>query len=202
LVGTARARSGSTTRLPLRPMKEGGAMSHRRARDVVACLTLLGLRICLCRQARGRSVRRCRCQPGRRRTARGVKEPANGRSCGWLFLGRRRRFKHVRGVMSVTSGYSGGSASTAQYEAVSTGLTGHAESVRIAYDPAQISYGQLLNSIFLGRAQPHTTKPAGNLTKAPVSVGRLCRKTKSNGAHRAGLHRSTQTRPKHSSGQS
>jgi len=48
----------------------------------------------------------------------------------------------------VTSGYSGGSANTAQYETVSTGTTGHAESVEITYDPAQVTYGQLLKVYF------------------------------------------------------
>ena len=51
-------------------------------------------------------------------------------------------------MSSVTAGYSGGSAQTAQYEIVSTGNTGHAESVHIVYDPAQISYGQLLKVFF------------------------------------------------------
>jgi peptide-methionine (S)-S-oxide reductase len=67
---------------------------------------------------------------------------------GGCFWGVDAVFRHVRGVKSVTSGYSGGSASTAQYEIVSSGLTGHAESVRIVYDPAQISYGQLLKAFF------------------------------------------------------
>jgi peptide-methionine (S)-S-oxide reductase len=57
-------------------------------------------------------------------------------------------FKHVKGVIDVTSGYSGGLAETAHYEMVSTGKTGHAESIRIKYDPSQISYGQLLKVFF------------------------------------------------------
>src|SRR5580704_7121926 len=63
---------------------------------------------------------------------------------GGCFWGVDAVFKHVKGVIKVTSGYSGGSAGTAQYETVSTGETGHAESVRIIYDPSKISYGQLL----------------------------------------------------------
>src|SRR2546430_7238266 len=59
---------------------------------------------------------------------------------GGCFWGVEAVFEHVKGVIRVTSGYSGGAASTAQYEAVSTGETGHAESVRIIYDPSQISY--------------------------------------------------------------
>src|SRR5947208_5843276 len=67
---------------------------------------------------------------------------------GGCFWGVEAVFEHVKGVIKVTSGYSGGSASTAQYETVSTGETGHAESVRIIYDPSQISYGQLLKVFF------------------------------------------------------
>jgi peptide-methionine (S)-S-oxide reductase len=54
----------------------------------------------------------------------------------------------VKGVISATSGYSGGAANTAQYEVVSTGETGHAESVKVIYDPSQITYGQLLHVFF------------------------------------------------------
>ena len=67
---------------------------------------------------------------------------------GGCFWGVEAVFEHVKGVIKVTSGYSGGSASTAQYETVSTGETGHAESVRIIYDPSQISYGRLLRVFF------------------------------------------------------
>jgi peptide-methionine (S)-S-oxide reductase len=54
----------------------------------------------------------------------------------------------VRGVISATSGYAGGTKDTAEYEIVSTGRTGHAESVEIVYDPSRISYGQLLRIFF------------------------------------------------------
>jgi peptide-methionine (S)-S-oxide reductase len=57
-------------------------------------------------------------------------------------------FEHLKGVIRATSGYSGGSTETAQYERVSTGRTGHAESVQVIYDPSQISYGQLLKVFF------------------------------------------------------
>jgi peptide-methionine (S)-S-oxide reductase len=67
---------------------------------------------------------------------------------GGCFWGIQAVFEHVKGVSSVTAGYSGGSAGTAQYETVSTGRTGHAESVRIVYDPSQVSYGQLLKVFF------------------------------------------------------
>lgn len=67
---------------------------------------------------------------------------------GGCFWGVEAVFEHVKGVTNVTSGYAGGSPATAQYEKVGTGETGHAESVRISYDPSQISYGQLLKVFF------------------------------------------------------
>jgi peptide-methionine (S)-S-oxide reductase len=67
---------------------------------------------------------------------------------GGCFWGVQGVFQHVRGVRQVLSGYSGGERSTAQYETVSSGTTGHAESVRISFDPAKVSYGQLLQVFF------------------------------------------------------
>ena len=67
---------------------------------------------------------------------------------GGCFWGIQAVFQHVKGVISATSGYAGGSAKTAEYELVSTGETGHAESVKITYDPSQITYGQLLRVLF------------------------------------------------------
>jgi peptide-methionine (S)-S-oxide reductase len=67
---------------------------------------------------------------------------------GGCFWGVQGVFQHVKGVRRVVSGYAGGEKSTAQYETVSTGTTGHAESVQITFDPAQISYGQLLQIAF------------------------------------------------------
>ena len=67
---------------------------------------------------------------------------------GGCFWGVQGVFQHVRGVSSAVSGYAGGEASTAQYETVGTGTTGHAESVRITYDPGQVTFGQLLRVFF------------------------------------------------------
>ncbi len=67
---------------------------------------------------------------------------------GGCFWGIQAVFQHVKGVVSATSGYSGGAANTAEYELVSNGDTGHAESVKIVYDPSQITYGQLLRVFF------------------------------------------------------
>jgi len=67
---------------------------------------------------------------------------------GGCFWGIQGVFQHLKGVVSATSGYSGGAANTAHYEDVSTGATGHAESVKIVFDPSQISYGQILMIYF------------------------------------------------------
>jgi peptide-methionine (S)-S-oxide reductase len=67
---------------------------------------------------------------------------------GGCFWGVEAVFEHVKGVSNVVSGFAGGSAATANYTAVSFGQTGHAESVKITYDPTQISYGQLLKIYF------------------------------------------------------
>src|SRR5258708_14083822 len=67
---------------------------------------------------------------------------------GGCFWGVQAVFEHVKGVISVSAGYSGGAADTAHYEMVSEGNTGHAESVRIKYDPSPISYGQILKVYF------------------------------------------------------
>lgn len=67
---------------------------------------------------------------------------------GGCFWGVEAVFEHVKGVISVESGYAGGAAATAQYESVGTGRTGHAESVRVTFDPSQVSYGQLLKVFF------------------------------------------------------
>jgi len=67
---------------------------------------------------------------------------------GGCFWGVQGVFQHVKGVTQATSGYAGGDAGTAQYETVSTGTTGHAESVQITYDPKQVSLSQLLDVYF------------------------------------------------------
>lgn len=67
---------------------------------------------------------------------------------GGCFWGVEAVFEHLKGVSDVVSGYAGGEKSTAHYEIVATGSTGHAESVRITYDPTVISYGKLLQIFF------------------------------------------------------
>lgn len=67
---------------------------------------------------------------------------------GGCFWGVQGVYQHVKGVQSAVSGYTGGDANTGHYEVVSSGRTGHAESVRVTYDPAQVSYGQLMQLFF------------------------------------------------------
>jgi peptide-methionine (S)-S-oxide reductase len=74
---------------------------------------------------------------------------------GGCFWGVQAVFQHAKGVISAISGYSGGAADKAHYEDVSGGDTGHAESVKVTYDPAKISYGQLLK-IFMSVAHNPT----------------------------------------------
>ena len=67
---------------------------------------------------------------------------------GGCFWGIEAVYQHVRGVIDVVSGYAGGSARTARYETVSTGTSGHAESVKITYDPSKVTLGRLLKVFF------------------------------------------------------
>jgi len=67
---------------------------------------------------------------------------------GGCFWGVQKVFQHVKGVQSAVSGYAGGSSATAEYEIVSTGSTGHAESVQVRFDPTVVSYGTLLRVFF------------------------------------------------------
>jgi peptide-methionine (S)-S-oxide reductase len=73
---------------------------------------------------------------------------------GGCFWGMQGVFEHVKGVSQVVAGYTGGSAATAQYETVSTGTTGHAESVQITFDPRVISYGKILQIYVTVAADP------------------------------------------------
>jgi peptide-methionine (S)-S-oxide reductase len=73
---------------------------------------------------------------------------------GGCFWGLDAVFRHVKGVSQVVSGYAGGGADTANYETVSTGTTGHAESVEVFFDPSQVSYHDLLEVFFLVAHDP------------------------------------------------
>lgn len=80
--------------------------------------------------------------------AASVQGPQTAVFAGGCFWGVEAVFRHVKGVSKAVSGYAGGAAKTADYERVSTGSTGHAESVEVTYDPAQVSYGDLLRIFF------------------------------------------------------
>src|SRR5713101_5615823 len=67
---------------------------------------------------------------------------------GGCFWGLQAVFEHLKGVSSVTSGYAGGYVKSPSYESVSMGVTGHAETISIIYDPSQLTYGQLLRVFF------------------------------------------------------
>ena len=73
---------------------------------------------------------------------------------GGCFWGVEGVYEHVRGVIDATSGYSGGAAATAHYEMTGSGTTGHAEAVRVTFDPTKISYGELLRIYFSVVADP------------------------------------------------
>lgn len=73
---------------------------------------------------------------------------------GGCFWGMQLVFESLKGVTSAVAGYTGGAAATAHYDIVSTGMTGHAESVEVTYDPAKISFKQLLDVYFLVAHDP------------------------------------------------
>jgi peptide-methionine (S)-S-oxide reductase len=81
---------------------------------------------------------------------------------GGCFWGTQAVFERVKGVVDTTAGYSGGSASTAHYDDVTTEKTGHAESVRVVYDPSKITYGQLLRIFFSVAHDPTQLNRQGN----------------------------------------
>ena len=80
--------------------------------------------------------------------AASVKAPQTAVFAGGCFWGVEAVYRHVKGVTKAVSGYAGGNAKTAIYEVVSSGMTGHAEAVEVTYDPAQVSYGELLRIFF------------------------------------------------------
>jgi len=118
-------------------------MSRASVRMVAMVLTVLAGAVA-CRAGSGAAV------PGP--VADEVRATAPGKEtavvAGGCFWGIQVVFQHVKGVVSATSGYSGGSVKSPDYEAVSSGETGHAESVQIVYDPSKVTYGELLRVFF------------------------------------------------------
>jgi peptide-methionine (S)-S-oxide reductase len=80
---------------------------------------------------------------------------------GGCFWGVQAVFQHTKGVLNAVSGYAGGEPRTAHYEVVSTGRTGHAESVQVTYDPKQVSFGTLLQVFFSVAHDPTTLNRQG-----------------------------------------
>jgi peptide-methionine (S)-S-oxide reductase len=80
---------------------------------------------------------------------------------GGCFWGIQAVFQHVKGVTKATSGYAGGNANTADYELVSKGDTGHAESVQVTYDPSQVTLGELLRVFFSVALDPTQVNSQG-----------------------------------------
>ena len=108
---------------------------------------------------------------------------------GGCFWGVQGVFQHVKGVVNAVSGYAGGEKATAEYETVSTGETGHAESVRITFDPREISYGRILQIYFSVAHDPT------ELNRQGPDVGTQYRsaifpQTADQAQHRQGLYRS------------
>jgi peptide-methionine (S)-S-oxide reductase len=81
---------------------------------------------------------------------------------GGCFWGTQAVFERLKGVVDTTAGYSGGTAATAHYSDVTTETTGHAESVRVVYDPSKITYGQLLRIFFSVAHDPTQLNRQGN----------------------------------------
>ena len=113
---------------------------------------------------------------------------------GGCFWGVQGVFQHVKGVTSAVSGYAGGDKKSADYEIVSTGRTGHAESVQVTYDPRQISYGRLLQIFFSVVHDPT------ELNRQGPDIGTQYRSaifptTVDAGGRREGLHRAARSGP-------
>ena len=93
--------------------------------------------------------------------AAATKQKATAVLAGGCFWGVEAVFERLKGVSDVVSGYAGGSRITAEYEIVSSGVTSHAESVKITFDPSQISYGRLLQIYFAVAHDPTTLNRQG-----------------------------------------
>src|SRR5258708_13035567 len=124
-------------------MELGGIMSRVSVRMFAMMLTVLAGAVA-CRAGSGAAV------PAPVADEVKATSPAKQTAviAGGCFWGIQAVFQHVKGVVSATSGYSGGSAKNAEYEVVSPGEPGHPESTHIVYAPPQITYGELLRIFF------------------------------------------------------
>lgn len=117
--------------------------SHRPAATILAAALVLIVQAC---SATGSVV--VLPMPATDMASTASNAPQTAVFAGGCFWGIEAVFRHVKGVSSAISGYAGGSVKSPSYETVSGGSTGHAESVKVIYDPAQVSYGALLNVFF------------------------------------------------------
>ncbi len=120
-------------------------MSRVSVRMVAMILTVLAVTVA-CQAGGGASA--AVPAPAVDETKAAAKGKATAVVAGGCFWGIQAVFQHVKGVQSATSGYSGGTVKNPDYHAVSSGRTGHAESVEIVYDPSKVTYGELLRVFF------------------------------------------------------
>ena len=120
-------------------------MSKVSVRTMAMMLTVLGAAVA-CRAGSGASAAVPAPVVDEAKASASAKQTAV--VAGGCFWGIQAVFQHVKGVVSATSGYAGGSVKNPDYETVSGGRTGHAESVQIVYDPSKVSYGELLRVFF------------------------------------------------------
>ena len=125
--------------------------------------------------------------------------PASGRSetivlAGGCFWGMEGTFEHVKGVTNVVSGYAGGSAADAHYDTVSTERTGHAEAVRITFDPGQISLGDVLGIYFTVAHDP-TQKNGQYPDSGPSYRSAIFPQSAAQGAYAAAFIKSLNAKP-------
>jgi peptide-methionine (S)-S-oxide reductase len=129
--------------------------------------------------------------------AASAKGPQTAVFAGGCFWGVEAVFRHVKGVKSAVSGYAGGTVKAPSYELVSTGTTGHAESVEVVFDPAQVTYGELLRvflsvahdptargrttarSIARRSSRPATSRPGSHARTSRSSTRRRCSRARS-----------------------
>jgi peptide-methionine (S)-S-oxide reductase len=118
-------------------------MAKASTRLVAMMFTVLAAAVA-CRAGSGTAVP----PPSADETAASAPAKETAVVAGGCFWGVQAVFQHVKGVISATSGYAGGSVKNPDYETVSSGQTGHAESVQVVYDPSKVTYGQLLRVFF------------------------------------------------------
>jgi len=134
-------------------------MSTSRPDRLTAIVFLLSMQAFLCAAALGESALLAPAPKDDNAKAPGTLQTAV--LAGGCFWGVEGVYEHVRGVRDVMSGYAGGEANTAHYDAVGSGRTGHAESVQITFDPQEVSYGEILRIFFSVAADSIKNKRQG-----------------------------------------